>query len=181
MAILNPSFEEEGVLPGEAAHWTLTAVTSLEAVAGFGTTPEQAWEAFERWFELAATLGDVATARAFFGVGVDGFEAFEVGWGSGAFLWDLLPAQVVVAEFGPDAVEDCESGWNNEGFAWAWTDVSAITGQFDGEPREDFEDQWAGNQGLDWSWSTVASAIAWFDSGQNREDFENDWTPAATI
>ena len=36
MAVLNPSFEDAGLLPGEAEHWTLVAVASLEAIAGFG-------------------------------------------------------------------------------------------------------------------------------------------------
>ena len=36
MAILNPSFEDAGALPGEAEHWALSAVTSLEEIAGFG-------------------------------------------------------------------------------------------------------------------------------------------------
>ena len=40
MAILNPSFEDAGALPGEAEHWALSAVTSLEEIAGFGTAPE---------------------------------------------------------------------------------------------------------------------------------------------
>ncbi len=33
MALLNPSFEDAGTLPGEAEHWTLTATTSLEELA----------------------------------------------------------------------------------------------------------------------------------------------------
>ena len=76
MPILNPSFEDAGTLPGEAAHWTLTAMTSLEEMAGFGALPEQAWEDFERWFELRAELEAVLTARAFFAPGTDGFESF---------------------------------------------------------------------------------------------------------
>ena len=36
MVLENPSFEDAGSSPGEAAHWTLTAVTSLEVLAGFG-------------------------------------------------------------------------------------------------------------------------------------------------
>jgi hypothetical protein len=41
MAILNPSFEDAGALPGEAEHWTLSAVTSLEEIAGFGAAPKR--------------------------------------------------------------------------------------------------------------------------------------------
>ena len=63
MPVLNPSFEDAGALPGEAEHWALSAVTSLEEIAGFGTAPEEAWEDFDRWF---ATLLDASprTARA---------------------------------------------------------------------------------------------------------------------
>ena len=59
MAVLNPSFEDAGLLPGEAEHWTLVAVASLEAIAGFGADPELAWEGFERWTELWLALDDV--------------------------------------------------------------------------------------------------------------------------
>ncbi len=67
MALLNPTFDDAGALPGEAAHWTLTAVTSLEVLAGFGTAPEDAWEDFERWIAFLAALADVTVVRAFFG------------------------------------------------------------------------------------------------------------------
>ena len=181
MPILNPSFEDEGALPGEAAHWTLSAVTNLEEIAGFGTLPEQAWDGFERWFALLATLEDVVSVRAFFGVALEGHEAFEAGWGAGPFLGELSPAQVVVAEFGQGAIEDMEAGWSNDGFLWSWDNVSSTVAQFDGEPREDFEDQWAGNQGFDWGWSSVVSSAARFDDGTaTREGFDSDWPPATS-
>jgi len=66
MAILNPSFEDAGPLPGEAEHWAISAVTSLEEIAGFGTAPEEAWEDFERWFELLDSIDDVVVVLAFF-------------------------------------------------------------------------------------------------------------------
>ena len=56
MPVLNPSFEDAGALPGEAEHWALSAMTSLEEIAGFGTAPEEAWEDFERWFELLDSI-----------------------------------------------------------------------------------------------------------------------------
>lgn len=65
MALRNPSFEDAGVLPGEAEHWTLTAVTSLEVLAGFGAAPEDAWEDFERWHALLDSLDDVVVVLAF--------------------------------------------------------------------------------------------------------------------
>ena len=182
MPILNPSFEDEGALPGEAAHWTLTAVTILEEIAGFGTLPEQASEDFERWFELLAELDSVLTSRAFFAPGTDGFESFTTGWGAGAYLFDLPPAQVVPVPFSVDAVEDCETGWRNATFAWSWDDVTSVAGQFDGEPREDFDDQWSGNQSFARDWGAVTAATAMFDGGvQDRENFENCWSAATTI
>jgi len=182
MPILNPSFEDEGALPGEAAHWTLAAVTSLEEIAGFGALPEQAWEDFERWFELLAELDSVMTSRAFFAPGTDGFEFFTTGWGAGAYLFELPPAQVVPASFSVDDVEDCESGWSNATFYRSWDGVPAATGTFDGESREDFEDQWRSNQSYAWSWSSVSASTAMFDGGgQGVEDFENSWTYAGTL
>ena len=52
MPVLNPSFEDAGALPGEAEHWTLSAVTSREEIAGFGAGSEEAWDDFDRWFDL---------------------------------------------------------------------------------------------------------------------------------
>ena len=177
MPVLNPSFEDEGALPGEAAHWTLTAVTSLQEIAGFGTLPEQAWEDFERWFEFLGDFAGVPSARAFFDLSSDGYDAFDRGWGGGAFFWEVLPAV-----FGPDDVEDCESGWSNAGFLWTWFSVPSVVGQFDGEELEDFEEQWRSNESYAWSWSSVMSFSAMFDGGaQPVEDFEEAWTYAATM
>jgi hypothetical protein len=182
MSILNPSFEDQGALPGEAAHWTLTAVTSVQEIAGFGTSLEQAWEDFERWCEFLGDFATILNARAFFDLSANGYEAFDRGWGGGAFFWELLPAQVVPAAFGPDDVEDCESGWNNASFLWTWDSVSSVVGQFDGEPCEDFEEQWRSNESYAWSWLSVTSSPAMFDGGaQTAEDFENAWAHAATV
>ena len=180
MPILNPRFEDAGALPGEAEHWTLVAVTSLEVIAGFGADPELAWEGFERWFELWCRLEDVTVERAFFDD--NGFEAFERGWDNDVFLFELPPALLVPAPVGPDDVEDCESGWGNDEFLWSWDDVTAVTGIFDGEPREDFEDHWRGNEAFLWSWADVAAEAFLFDEGAHAvETFTGDWTPAATI
>jgi len=182
MAVLNPSFEDAGLLPGEAEHWTLVAVASLEAIAGFGADPELAWEGFERWTELWLALEDVPVVRAFFDTAPEGLEDFEEAWENDLYLWELPPAQQLPASFGPGDVEACEGGWANDGYAWSWADVTGVVGVFDGEPREDFEDQWSGNQAFAWAWGVVTSAAALFDAGvQAREDFENGWDPATTI
>ena len=81
MALLNPRFVDAGPLPGEAASWTLTAVTSLEVLAAFGAA---AWEDFERWTPFLGALTDVTTVRAFFGN--DGFEEFERAWANSAYF-----------------------------------------------------------------------------------------------
>jgi len=182
MALLNPSFEDEGALPGEAEHWTLAAVTSREVLAGFGTSPEDAWEDFERWFTLFASLADVTVVLAFFDSALKGFEEFESGWANAVFLYELPPAQLVTCAFGGGAVEDCEAGWSNVPYLRDWALVTASTGIFDGEPREDFEDQWRSNQSYAWTWAAVTSSTALFDAGaQAVEDFNNGWTNMTTL
>ena len=181
MPVLNPSFEDAGALPGEAEHWTLSAVTSLEEIAGFGTALEEAWEDFERWFELLDSIDDVVVVLAFFDSALKGYEEFESGWANVVYLYDLPPAQLVTATFDGLAAEECETGWSNVPYAREWADVTAATGVFDGEPREDFEDQWRSNQLYAWTWAAVTSSTAMFDAGaQAVEDFNNGWTPATT-
>ncbi|MCL2726744.1 MAG: hypothetical protein FWD69_20185 [Polyangiaceae bacterium] len=180
MALLNPSFEDAGALPGEATHWTLTAVTSLEELAGFGDAPEEAWEDFERWFERLASLDDVVVVLAFFDT-LKGYEAFESGWDNAVYLYDLPPAQLATATFDGKDVEDCESGWSNVPYARDWDDITAATGVFGGEPREDFEDGWRSNDVYAWSWAAVTASAAMFDAGtQAVEAFESAWTRATT-
>lgn len=181
MAILNPSFEDAGALPGEAEHWALSAVTSLEEIAGFGTAPEEAWEDFERWFDLLDSIEDVVVVLAFFDSALKGYEEFESGWANVVYLYDLPPAQLVTATFDGLAAEECETGWSNVPYAREWADVTAATGVFDGDPSEDFEDQWRSNQLYAWTWAAVTSSTAMFDAGaQAVEDFNNGWTPATT-
>ncbi|MBX3249394.1 MAG: hypothetical protein KF901_19615 [Myxococcales bacterium] len=182
MALLNPSFEDAGALPGEAEHWTLTAVTSLEVLAGFGVAPEDGWEDFERWYARLASLDDVTVVLAFFDSALKGFEEFESGWANVVYLYELPPAQLVTATFDGNAAEDCETGWSNVPYARDWADVASATGVFDGEPREDFEDEWRGNQSYAWTWAAVTASAAMFDAGtQAVEDFENAWTHASTL
>jgi hypothetical protein len=172
MALLNPSFEDEGALPGEAEHWTLTAVTGLEVLAGFGAAPEDAWEDFERWFALLASLDDA----------LKGYEEFDSGWANAVYLYELPPAQLVTCAFGGGAVEDCETGWSNVPYLRDWALVTAATGVFDGEPREDFEDQWRSNQSYAWTWAAVTASTALFDGGvQAVEDFNNAWLNMTTL
>ena len=39
MAVLNPSFEDAGALPGQAEHWTLVAVCSKDISPWFPRRP----------------------------------------------------------------------------------------------------------------------------------------------
>jgi hypothetical protein len=182
MPLLNPSFEDAGALPGEAEHWTLTAVTSLEVLGAFGTAPEDAWEDFDRWYALLDSLDDVTVVLAFFDSALKGYEAFESGWANVVYLYELPPAQLVTCAFGGGAVEDCESGWSNVPYAREWADVAAATGVFDGEPREDFEDGWRSNEAFAWTWAGVMSSTAMFDAGaQSVEDFNSGWTSMTTL
>lgn len=182
MVLENPSFEDAGSSPGEAAHWTLTAVTSLEVLAGFGGDPEEGWEDFERWSTLLASLDDVTVVLAFFDSALKGYEEFESGWANLVYLYELPPAQLVACAFGGGAVEDCGTGWNNEPYLRDWAVVTAATGVFDGEPREDFEDQWRENESFASTWAAVTASAALFDAGaQPVEDFNNGWTTITTL
>jgi len=174
MGILNPSFEDAGAQPGLAEHWTLTTSVAGQRIAGFGPVPEEAWEGFERWFELL-TL-------ALFDPLAEGYEDFEEAWSNDLYLTELPSGQVITAPFGGGAVEDLKDGWSNVPYALDWSAITATTGIFDGEPREDFEDAWRNNQAFAWLWALVASQAALFDGGGDAdEDFENAWTPATTI
>ncbi len=182
MAILNPSFEDGGTNPGEAAHWTLVTVVAGERIAGFAPDPYRAWEDFERWSELLLVFEDGDLAFALFDPLAEGYEDFEDAWGNDLYMTELPSGQVVLCPFGGGAGEAFEAGWSNDGFATSWDVVTAVTGSFDGEPREDFEEQWSSNQSYAWAWAGVTSTSAMFDGGaQNREDFENGWTAMVTL
>jgi hypothetical protein len=182
MAILNPSFEDGGAQPGEAEHWALQTVTSLERIAGFGPVPHEAWEGFERWSDRLDDFDGLTVAIAFFDPLAEGYEDFEDAWGNDLYLTELPTGQVVTAPFGGGAVEDLEGGWSNVPYATAWEEVAGVIGVFDGEPREDFEEQWRSNQAFVWAWEFVVGVIANFDGGaQTVEDYENAWAAATTI
>ncbi|OGR04453.1 MAG: hypothetical protein A2284_09430 [Deltaproteobacteria bacterium RIFOXYA12_FULL_61_11] len=182
MTLLNPSFEDAGAAPGQAAHWTLITSVAAERLAGFGPDPHRAWEDFERWSELVLSLGQGDVALAFFDPLAEGFEDFEDGWDNDLYLIELPSGHVIAAPFGGGAVEDLEEGWDNVPYARAWEEVAGVTGIFDGEPVEDFNEQWHGNESFLWEWEMAVGVIAAFDGAtQNFEDFENGWTAATTI
>lgn len=182
MAVLNPSFEDQGTEPGQAEHWTLSAHTTLEKIAGFGPEPFQAWEDFERWFELLVNLAPGQLTIAFFDPMAEGYEDFEEKWASEIYLFDLPEGHIVIAPFGGNTVEDMEDGWLLNEYHLDWSELMSITGLFDTEPSEDFEEQWRSNHLFDWHWSDVTSLRGYFDGGSDPdEDFTNDWSLASTI
>ncbi len=157
MPLLNPTFADAGALPGEAAHWTLTAVTSLEVLAGFGAA---AREDFERWSQFLGALADVTTVRAFFGN--DGFEEFERAWANSAFLFELPTGRVVACAFGGLAVET----WTLAApFLREWGAVPSVLGIVEDFVRQGFITDWAG----------VTSAAL------PTETFSGAWTHAVTL
>lgn len=182
MAILNPSFEDAGAEPGQAAQWTLVTSAGRERIAGFGPAPHQAWEGFERWFDLLPAFGDGSLALAFFDPLGEAIEDFDEAWANDLYLTELPPGQVITAAFGGGAVENLEDGWANDAYATSWDEVAAVVGQFDAEPREDFEEQWRANQAFIWAWEMAVGAMAVFDAGtESNEDFEHDWSAATSI
>ncbi|RKH04359.1 hypothetical protein [Corallococcus carmarthensis] len=175
MALLNPSFEDAGGRPGEAAHWTLTAVARLEALAGFGVL-EESCEDFERWYTWRASLSDGAVALAFFSGQREGFEAFSRGWDNDGFLFELPPAQLVPHRFEGQAVET----WGQGLFLKDWTDVTSLAGLFSNSPQEDFGQRWHTNETYAWRWEDVTAREALFSTTQPTEDFDTGWPLAAT-
>ncbi|RKH35679.1 hypothetical protein D7Y13_14005 [Corallococcus praedator] len=175
MALLNPSFEDAGARPGEAAHWTLTAVTRLEALADFGV-PEESCEDFERWYVWRAVLSDVSVALAFFSGQREAFEAFSWGWDNDGFLFELPPAQFVPHGFEGNVVET----WGQGPFLTDWVDAASVEGLFSESPQEDFEQHWHTNETYAWRWEDVTARVARFNTTQPTEDFDTGWPTATT-
>ena len=179
MPLLNPSFEDAGEHPGEAAHWTLVTFVAAERIAGFGPVPHRGWEDFERWFDKKLVFEPQDLALAFFEPLGKGYEDLEQGWGNDPFLTELPSSQVVVGSFGSGDVESFQQGWDNDAYVASWELVAAMAGIFDGEPVEDFDEAWQGNEAFARSWTEVPSATAMFEGGaQDHEGFES-WMAAA--
>ncbi len=152
MPLLNPTFVDAGALPGEAARWTITAVTRLEAIAAFGGVGR---EDFERWSAFLTSLAGLAVVRAFFGR--DGFEEFER-----PFLFELPTGRVVPCSFGGRDVE----AWTRPA-PWLddWSRVVSMLGLAEPFARVGFVADWSG----------VTSAAA------PTETFSGTWAHAATL
>jgi hypothetical protein len=152
MPLLNPTFADAGPQPGEAARWTITAVTRLEAIAAFGGVGR---EDFERWNASLTSLAGLTVVRTFFGR--DGFEEFER-----PFLFELPTGRVVACSFGGRDVETWmrPAPWLDD-----WSRVTSSLGLTEPFARAGFV--------ADWSNVTVAAAPT--------ETFSGVWAHAATI
>lgn len=181
MALLNPSFEDPGTRPGDAAHWTLTSLTQAGRFAGFGAPHESAWEDFA-WWPWFAAFDEVPVVRAFFHGGAEPHEAFEAGWLAGVYLYAHAPAHLVACPFGGASAERFEAGWLATPYASRWADVNATPALFQGLVVEGFEAGWRGNETYPEKWDEIVASRARFDGGVAQvEDFENAWPPAATL
>ncbi|MFH0899097.1 MAG: hypothetical protein V2A73_00565 [Pseudomonadota bacterium] len=184
--VLNPSFEEPGSGPGEAAHWTFVTFVAGQRIAGFGPDPPRAWEDFERWYELALgfEVGDLVLA--FFDPFVEGVEDFSEAWDNDVFLIELPSGQVEACPFGDGSeegsgVEAFEAGWENDTFATSWDAISSAVAVFADEASEGFEKCWSANQDFVWTWDDATAVVAIFDGGAQHEDFESGFVAAVTV
>jgi hypothetical protein len=180
MALKNPSFEEAGRYPGEAAHWVLVAVCTAQEIAGFGPDPMRACEDFERWSSLRGSFDEIEVVRCFFDALRDGFEAFEIGWGNSAFLRDLLDGPVARCLFSSRPQETFELGWVATP-AFNWSTLPCVVAPFSAGDRESFEAGWNGNERFHWQWEDLPSSRALFVGYQTAEFFGPSWSSATTI
>jgi hypothetical protein len=135
MALLNPTFADAGAIHGEAARWTITAMTSLEVLAAFSGVGR---EDFERRSAFLGALADVTVVRAFFGR--DGFEEFER-----PFLFALPTGRVVTCPFGGRDVETWTrpSPWLDD-----WSRVPSTPGLTEPFARAGYVSDWSGVGGV---------------------------------
>ena len=181
-AIQNPGFEDAGQDPGEAEHWTFTAMVQRQGIAGFGPGAPRGWEDFERWHELLRVFDEGAAVLAMFDPQGEAIEDFEEAWDNDVYLTELPTGHVVACGFHGGVVEDLEAGWDNVPFAWSWSDVSAVPALFGGSPTEAFESAWTDNEHYAWAWPDITSEAALFDGGASAvESFSGTWDPATTI
>jgi hypothetical protein len=182
MSVANPTFSLPGALPGQAANWTLFVSTALEVIAGFGKSPDESAESFERWFTLIDEFDSAPQVRAFFTGASIGYESFNSGWSNSAFLTEFGDAQLSSAPFGISSVEAFEPGWSNTRFARIWQDVTSTLAQFNDRPFEDFEQRWRNNELFVRDWSRVIATQSLFDSGVNsKEGFDSIWSTIASL
>jgi len=180
MALLNPSFEDAGALPGEAAHWTFSAVTSREAIAAFGAAPAEAFESFERWSPFLDALAPSSTVLAFFDGGREGVEDFEQAWANSLYLREFQPA--VLVPLHTPVPETFDATWSSAAYFLAWASVPSAAASFGAQTLEAFEERWRGNESFARDLASVAVDAAHFAPGARAfEAFETAWAHATTV
>jgi hypothetical protein len=149
MAVLNPSFEDAGASPGQAANWTVASTVTTFEIASFDTG------------------------------GYIGWEDFESDWSNTPFYSEFGAGALEVAEFEstttiPNEVEDFEQLWSNLPYLTELSVIDAAT--FDGNDFENFEAAgWDPNYKTAFSGGDIDAAV--FD-GNDYENFEAaGWDP----
>lgn len=199
MAVLdNPSFEDPGASPGEAASWTSARDPASEDVAifhgeGFALLPYEAFDAGWDNNELAQD-GFIPSdlTEALFESGTRAVEDFETSWvlpnvaggppWNHQSVWVYDAANFSYASFtGGLNYENFEAGWDNNELAQAGFIPSDLTyGVFDTvivmQDYEDFEEGWQDNEDAQAGFTPGDTTAAMFDAGANAyEDFEGVW------
>lgn len=162
--IQNPSFETPGTLPGEAANWAVTIVSSAVEYAAF-TRPGL----FVVTDTVPATLGDL-----------------------GITIVDNLDGTITLLEAADTqaAQDDFEAAWsNNDQYLFVFPGTALTDCFFGVVPIEAFENGWQNDPGELNIFDTIASAIASYSHRVNPstlvvitdefESFEGRWPASA--
>ncbi len=177
VALSNRSFEAAGVLPGEAASWSVALSSSGEILANFsdGIVPPIPVETFETGWgnnDYATKITDANSFLSAFGSGdtTTDHENFETGWGNDNYLTQLGGTFAATMSDGGE-VEHFETGWDNDNYKTAFDDIDLIDAVMTGGGNtETFETGYGNDTYL----TTISSFFeASFDGdGSTVEDFE---------
>lgn len=170
--LLNPTFQDAGATPGEAAHWGLSSHCSAQRYAAFGPGAARAVEDFERWFAFAEMFAEGGLVLAFFDPVARGFESFEA-WAGSAFLESLPEVLLDACSFGGAGVDDFE-GWLAGPWDARWSDVTSTPAKFGANAFDSFE-AWTSPVAPVWAAATFGPALDPADA------FEGGWPTLKTI
>jgi len=176
MPISNGSFEDAGSRSGVPLGWTITAYTSVEEVASFGS-PAVGFEDFA-W---ATDTDDLQAATwlwelALFDLVPEAAEDFAEGWANDVYLHELTDAVAEQALFDGESAESFEDGWSND---------SPYEQDFDAVPLGTWPEgpeSWTLTYGRDFD-ADVASDILVFDdpTTPQEESFEDGSWPELEV
>ena len=171
MPIENPTFSDPGDIPGVPRAWTVRSFVRSQRVAGFGPSPFEGTETFERWSELALRLGVIE--QAFFDARPEGYEDFAEGWDADSYSTDFSDVPAEAALFSSEPVDGFKGGWHVESFGWHLDDVTLVTATFAAETAERFE---RGHRNDNYRWGfTDADLTRATLHGATAETFESTW------